>query len=155
MILAACVAIAGLALVVTLLSVERPPAVPGDAIAGHDDPERAQPAPPGAVDQLVAARLPRALVGYEPVAVRRALAVLATAYTELARDVDDDTVRNAWARAQHGPAPDAGHHGRSEVGTVGADGVDTQGDAASATTAAEGRTGRSGTAQDEGANRDG
>lgn len=112
MFLATAVALSGLVLVLALLFAERstPRAREQAEVATDAGGSASAPVPggaPAAVERLVSTRLPRAVMGYEPVAVRRALATLATAYAELAGAVDDDVVRRAWERAQHPERRDA------------------------------------------------
>jgi hypothetical protein len=144
-IFATVVALAGLALVVVLLFAERTasdPAAPGggDGAVPVADDHRG---PASVVADLATAPLPRAVMGYEPAAVRRTLAVVATAYAELARVVDDDTVRAAWVRAQR-PADVEDAAGPPSTPT------DRQ---AAAPHEADGRTGSGVEARDEGADR--
>lgn len=97
MLLASVLALVALAVVVATIHFEqrhRARGVPESSLAVPDLRDVERP------DQLAAAPLPRALMGYHPVAVRGALGELGAAYAELAALSDAHTVEVALARAR-------------------------------------------------------
>lgn len=68
-------------------------------------------------DELVGAPLPRAVMGYDPLAVRGVMAELAAAYSELAAASDPRVVEQALARARGRTDAEDGEETRSPVGS--------------------------------------
>lgn len=75
-------------------------------------------------DELVGAPLPRAVMGYDPLAVRGVMAELAAAYSELAAASDPRVVEQALARARGRPGRTDAEDGEEASGPVGSGRVD-------------------------------